>query len=114
MMTSQSSRPMATGDQGWQSAFEGRRRHPSAGEGIDSFDECLLAEVDFKWLMTGYGWWIDTTRLHCDASYAARYLATALASRSSALRECAAWLVLQCEGLTPRDRPNFEAAKETN
>ena len=34
----------------------------------------LLEEVDFKWLMAGQGWWIDTARLHNDPAYAARWL----------------------------------------
>ena len=49
----------------------------------------LLEEVDFKWLMAGQGWWIDTTRLHSDPSYAARFLRLAKASPSFALRQCA-------------------------
>ena len=52
----------------------------------------LLTEVDFKWLMAGQGWWIDTTRFHSDPSYAARYLRLAMASSSFALRQCAARL----------------------
>ena len=59
----------------------------------------LLTDVDFKWLMAGQGWWIDTTRLHCDASYAAGLLRLALASPSFALRECAAALQAQIGGL---------------
>lgn len=61
----------------------------------------LLTDVDFKWLMAGQGWWIDTTRLHCDASYAAGLLRLALASPSFALRECAAALQTQIGGLAP-------------
>ena len=52
----------------------------------------LVTEVDFKWLMAGQGWWIDTTRFHSDPSYAARFLRLALASSSFALRQCAALL----------------------
>ena len=52
----------------------------------------LLTEVAFKWLMAGQGWWIDTTRLHADPSYAARFVRLALTSQSPALRECAAVL----------------------
>ncbi len=61
----------------------------------------LLTDVDFKWLMAGQGWWIDTTRLHCDASYAAGLLRMALESPSFALRECAAALQAQIGGLAP-------------
>ena len=58
----------------------------------------LLAEVDFKWLMAGLGWWIDTTRFHSDPSYAAGYLRLAMASQTFALRECAASLQAQIGG----------------
>ena len=59
----------------------------------------LLAEVDFKWLMSGQGWWIDTTRFHSDPGYAGALLKLALASQSFALRECAALLQAQRMGL---------------
>ena len=52
----------------------------------------LLAEVDFKWLMAGQGWWVDTTRFHVDPLYAAMFLRSALASHCAALRDCAACL----------------------
>lgn len=52
----------------------------------------LLAEVEFKWLMAGHGWWIDMERFHRDAVYAAELLDLAGASQSSALRDCAAVL----------------------
>ena len=54
--------------------------------------EALLATVDFKWLMTGQGWWVDTARFHTDPSYAADMLRLAMSSSSFALRECAAGL----------------------
>lgn len=67
--------------------------------GVDSttqlnFDipEALLAEVDFKWLMAGHGWQIDTARLNEDPVYAARLLDWAMNSDSPALRKCAAAL----------------------
>ena len=63
----------------------------------------LLTEIDFKWLMAGQGWWVDTTRFHGDPSYAARFLRLALASQSVALRECAALLQAQLGGLAPGD-----------
>jgi hypothetical protein len=55
----------------------------------------LLAEVDFKWLMAGQGWRVDTTRFHGDRAYAARFLRLAMASPSLALRDCAALLMAQ-------------------
>jgi hypothetical protein len=50
---------------------------------------CLLERVDFKWLMTGQGWWIDPHRFESDAAYAVEVLRFALASESLALRACA-------------------------
>ena len=61
----------------------------------------LLTDVDFKWLMAGQGWWIDTARMHNDACYAAGLLRLALESPSFALRECAAALQAQMNGLAP-------------
>ena len=58
----------------------------------------LLTEVAFKWLMAGQGWWIDTTRMYGDPSYAAGFLRLAMASQSVALRECALRLQAQIEG----------------
>ena len=55
----------------------------------------LLAEVDFKWLMAGLGWWIDTARFHRDPAYAAGLLGLAMASPSFTLRDCAASLQAQ-------------------
>ncbi len=52
----------------------------------------LLEEVDFKWLMAGQGWWIDTGRLHSDAGYASHLLQLVAQSPSTALRTCAAHL----------------------
>lgn len=58
----------------------------------------LLTEVDFKWLMAGQGWWIDTARFHSDPAYAARFLRLARASSSFALRQCAALLQARMGG----------------
>ena len=59
---------------------------------------CLLARVDFKWLMAGQGWWIDPHRFESDEAYAVEVLRFALASESLALRACAASLQTQlCE-----------------
>ena len=52
----------------------------------------LLLEVDFKWLMAGHGWWVDTTRFREDAAYAASCLASAKGVPSATLRQCAATL----------------------
>ena len=63
-----------------------RREHqPSAS------DErvLLLEEVDFKWLMAGQGWWIDTTRLHNDPNYATHLFDLVDASALPALQDCA-------------------------
>ena len=61
----------------------------------------LLTEVDFKWLMAGQGWWINLQRLHCDPSYAAGILHSALTSPCDALRECAALLQARLGGAAP-------------
>ncbi len=52
----------------------------------------LLEEVDFKWLMAGEGWWIDTWRLHTDSGYARHLLQLVAQTPSAALRTCAAHL----------------------
>lgn len=52
-------------------------------------DPLMLEEVGFKWLMTGHGWWVDSTRLHDDPEYADGFLQLAMTSNSFALRECA-------------------------
>lgn len=49
----------------------------------------LLEEVDFKWLMAGQGWWIDTCRLHTDATYASHLLHLVAQTQSAALHTCA-------------------------
>ena len=69
-------------------------------EAVRRVDEriSLLAEVDFKWLMAGQGWWIDTNRFHGDPVYAASLLRLAMASPSFALRDCAASLRAQMDG----------------
>lgn len=66
---------------------------------VTRVDACvsLLAEVDFKWLLAGQGHWIDLARFRCDSVYAAGLIALALASNSSALRECAALLLTHQE-----------------
>ena len=61
----------------------------------------LLTEVDFKWLMAGQGWWINTDRFHFEPSYAAGILHSALASPCDALRACAATLQAQLDCIDP-------------
>jgi hypothetical protein len=61
----------------------------------------LLEEVNFKWLLTGLGWWIDMSRFHCDPSYATRFLELAEASDSPDLRDCAASLQIRREMTCP-------------
>jgi len=61
-------------------------------EPCDEESDLMLAEIDFKWLMTGQGQGIDIARFRCDAAYATECLSLALASESFALRECAALL----------------------
>lgn len=113
MTRRQSSRPTtATGHRGWQDGIDSRNQHLSVGESIHGVNECLLAEVDLKWLMLSHGWRIDTPRFHWDASYAARYLALALASPSLTVRECAKWLVMQREGSRPAPPQNLESVED--
>jgi hypothetical protein len=52
----------------------------------------LLEEVDFKWLMAGQGWWVDTTRLHTDPGYARQLFDLVDGAPSAALKDCAALL----------------------
>jgi hypothetical protein len=64
-------------------------------------DVLLLEEVDFKWLMSGLGWWINAERLHTDATYAAHLMALAQASGSGVVSDCAAQLRSQRYPLAP-------------
>ncbi|MEY4884684.1 MAG: hypothetical protein RIS34_2538 [Pseudomonadota bacterium] len=70
----------------------GKARTLPSGAASATERAALLVEVDFKWLMAGQGWWVDTTRFHTDPVYAARFLGSALASQCAALRNCAACL----------------------
>ncbi|MFC5519542.1 hypothetical protein [Polaromonas jejuensis] len=76
------------------------KQAPQVDDAAPGADESasLLAEVDFKWLMAGQGWWIDTSRFHSDPSYAAGLLRLAMASPFFALRDCAATLLAQIGG----------------
>ena len=55
----------------------------------------LLKEVDFKWLMAGQGWWIDSARLHNDPLYASQLLDLVESTTLPALKDCAAQLRAQ-------------------
>jgi hypothetical protein len=66
-------------------------KQASEADDLDA-DSLLLLDVDFKWLMAGIGWWVDTTRIHRDPFYATKCLNSAMASESLALRNCAAQL----------------------
>ena len=52
----------------------------------------LLAEVNFKRLMSMQGWWVDSSRVDSDLSYASELIRFATSSQSFALRECATLL----------------------
>lgn len=56
--------------------------------GLDS-QEDMLIEVDFKWLMAGQGYWVDTTRLRTDSEYAHTCVEHALHSHCPALQQFA-------------------------
>lgn len=56
-------------------------------EGRES-DGLLLKLVDFKWLMSGIGWWVNLSRLQSDRDYVDECLRRALGSDSTLLREC--------------------------
>jgi hypothetical protein len=49
----------------------------------------LLIEVDFKWLMAGFGWLVDPDRLKIDPVYAKECLQFAYASNCESLQDCA-------------------------
>ncbi len=59
----------------------------------------MLLEVDFKWLMTGIGYWIDVVRLRMDPIYANACLQNALKSDCEPLRRCAVGVRNELEGL---------------
>ena len=88
-------------DHSWQATQTPPTGGTAAGAGSHI---SLLAAVDFKWLMTGHGWWVDSARFHADPCYAATLLGLAIASPSSALRDCAARLLAQM-GLPAGSKP---------
>lgn len=58
----------------------------------------LLTEVDFKWLMAGQGWWVDSERIKNDPIYASACIQSALLSDCDPLRACAASLRSELAG----------------
>lgn len=56
--------------------------------GCDQQDDMLI-EVDFKWLMAGQGYWVDTSRLRTDSNYAHLCVEQALHSHCSELQRFA-------------------------
>jgi len=56
--------------------------------GFDPQDDMLI-EVDFKWLMAGQGYWVDTTRLRTDSDYAHTCVEHALHSHCRELQRFA-------------------------
>ena len=73
----------------------------------------MLAEVDFKWLMAGEGWWIDAPRFETDPSYAAGLIRLAMESSSFALRESAAALQAQRDQAARQPRLHLIPASGT-
>jgi hypothetical protein len=67
------------------------------GDSVGDERLVLLEEVDFKWLMTGQGWWVDSERLHTDTDYANHLLHLVEQTPSAALRTCAARLQARLE-----------------
>jgi hypothetical protein len=73
-------------------AYRAQHLQPTPAEPMADERAVLLEEVDFKWLMAGQGWWIDTTRLHTDADYARQMFDLVDATPSATLKDCAALL----------------------
>lgn len=71
------------------------------GTGSPDARGLLLTEVDFKWLMAGQGWWVNSHRFHADPAYATNLVALALTSSCLALRDCALSLRAQLARLEP-------------
>ena len=67
--------------------------------------DAVLAEVDFKWLMSGQGHRVDPRRFYVDQAYTMCQLQSGLRSESAALRECAASLLQKIENASTVDQP---------
>jgi len=72
-----------------------------AGSGSDapamSARDDMLLLVDFKWLMSGLGYWVDMGRWRADPAYARACIARGCNSRHLPLQHCARQL--QARGL---------------
>ncbi len=67
--------------------------------------DAVLAEVDFKWLMSGLGHRVDPKRFYVDQAYTMVLLQSGLRSESAALRECAASLLQKIETASTVEQP---------
>lgn len=63
---------------------------------LSARDDMLLL-VDFKWLMSGLGFWVDMGRWRADPAYASACVARGSSSRYAPLQRCARQL--QARGL---------------
>jgi hypothetical protein len=50
-------------------------------------DDIFIKLVDFKWLMSGVGWWVNLSRLQRDTAYMDECLQRAMSSDSKLLHE---------------------------
>ena len=67
----------------------------------------MLIEVDFKWLMAGQGYWVDTTRLRTDSNYAHTCVEQALHSHCSELQRFAHAFDMPANTRVANDAVNF-------
>ena len=74
--------------------------------GFDLQDDMLI-EVDFKWLMAGQGYWVDTTRLRTDSNYAHTCVEQALHSHCSELQRFAHAFDMPANTRVANDAVNF-------
>jgi hypothetical protein len=74
--------------------------------GFDPQDDMLI-EVDFKWLMAGQGYWVDTTRLRTDSDYAHTCVEQALHSHCSELQRFAHAFDMPANTRVANDAVNF-------
>lgn len=68
--------------------------------------DALLAEVDFKWLMSGQGYRVDPKRFYAEQAYTMDLLQLGLHSESPAVHVCAAYLLEKIERASTVDRPH--------
>ena len=67
----------------------------------------MLIEVDFKWLMAGQGYWVDTTRLRTDSAYAHVCVEQALHSQCSELQRFAHTFDMRANARVANHTVNF-------